>query len=363
MSSKLQLISELHGDQMGSYFGYSLTTMDANGDGRNDLVVSAPLHSNFEATFDQYEHGRVYLYLQSDRSEMRLARTLQSDQCRARFGISLVNCGDLNKDGFEDLAVGAPYDGPNGNGLVYIYSGSRSGLHERPSQILAPEMLIQPGPTGSVLRTFGWSLASGMDLNNDDYPDLLVGAYESDAVAFFRTRPLLDMKVKFDVQPANISLENRECSKIDGTQVACVTVTVCLAFNGPRFVPNKLRFLWTTWLDVNNNASMPRMYVVNMNNDHLNVNKGVLALERGKFGHCNKFKAYIQDVLQDKRSPIVLQLDFVIQNYHNLASNSRLHTPMLDQMQPNHFRAQVNIQRNCGRDNVCVPDLKVDVTK
>lgn len=36
---------------------------------------------------------------------------------------------------------------------------------------------------------------------------------------------------------------------------------------------------------------------------------------------------------------------------------------MLDQQQRNQFRAQVRIQRDCGRDNVCVPDLRVDVSK
>lgn len=34
-----------------------------------------------------------------------------------------------------DIAVGAPYDGPNGEGSVYIFNGNASGLVSRPSQV------------------------------------------------------------------------------------------------------------------------------------------------------------------------------------------------------------------------------------
>ena len=39
----------------------------------------------------------------------------------SRFGSAIVNLGDLQNDGFEDFAVGAPFEG---NGVVYIYRGS-----------------------------------------------------------------------------------------------------------------------------------------------------------------------------------------------------------------------------------------------
>jgi hypothetical protein len=49
-----------------------------------------------------------------------------------RFGFAITNLGDLNSDGFEDIAVGAPYEG---NGAVYIYLGSAQGLIADPSQV------------------------------------------------------------------------------------------------------------------------------------------------------------------------------------------------------------------------------------
>jgi hypothetical protein len=36
------------------------------------------------------------------------------------------------------------------------------------------------------VSTFGFSLGGGMDLDGNGYPDLLVGAYDSDIVTYFR---------------------------------------------------------------------------------------------------------------------------------------------------------------------------------
>lgn len=49
-----------------------------------------------------------------------------------RFGWALANLGDINKDRYEDLAVGAPYEG---KGVVYIYLGSKQGIIVEPSQV------------------------------------------------------------------------------------------------------------------------------------------------------------------------------------------------------------------------------------
>jgi hypothetical protein len=44
----------------------------------------------------------------------------------------MTNLGDLNSDGYEDIAVGAPYEG---KGAVYVYLGSAQGLIPEPSQV------------------------------------------------------------------------------------------------------------------------------------------------------------------------------------------------------------------------------------
>lgn len=68
-----------------------------------DLIVSAPFY------FNKAEGGAVYVYTSLCRTKR------ESDECRptklvgreeSRFGFALANLGDLNKDGFEDIAIG-----------------------------------------------------------------------------------------------------------------------------------------------------------------------------------------------------------------------------------------------------------------
>lgn len=101
---------------------------------------------------------------------------------RARFGLALTSLGDINLDGYGDFAVGAPYDGPNGHGAIYIYHGSPNGPLEKYSQVIFSEDVA--GTTN--LKTFGFSLSGGIDLDGNMYPDLVVGAYESNKAIVFR---------------------------------------------------------------------------------------------------------------------------------------------------------------------------------
>ena len=84
---------------------------------------------------------------------------------------------DFNHDGFADLAVGVPQDGPGGlfrAGAVNVLYGSAGGLSGSGSQYFTQNT---PGVGSSAERfdTFGAALAGG-DFNNDGAGDLAVGA-------------------------------------------------------------------------------------------------------------------------------------------------------------------------------------------
>lgn len=81
-----------------------------------------------------------------------------------RFGSSLSAVGDLNLDGFSDLVVGAPYDGPSGRGAVFVFHGSSDGVLSKQSQICFAETF------GPHLSAFGFSLSGGLDLDKNGYP-------------------------------------------------------------------------------------------------------------------------------------------------------------------------------------------------
>jgi hypothetical protein len=96
------------GPQEGAQFGFSVAGLgDDNGDGTGDLAAGAP------------GAGRVYVFSGSDRSvlhEIGDPDDLTGTPCAptetvaspCNFGYSLAGVGDVNADGVDDLAIGAP---------------------------------------------------------------------------------------------------------------------------------------------------------------------------------------------------------------------------------------------------------------
>ncbi len=90
-----------------------------------------------------------------------------------KFGAAVIAVGDLNSDGFEELAVGAPEADPpgmNDAGIVYILSGADPQI----------EWGRIEGATAG--EKFGSSLVPLGDVNNDSVPDFAVGSPEFDDV-------------------------------------------------------------------------------------------------------------------------------------------------------------------------------------
>ena len=85
--------------------------------------------------FDRDSGGAVYVYLSDSEAgfqENHAFTKLKGKKKESRFGFALTNLGDLNKDGCQEIAVGAPYED---EGVVYIYLGSRQGISTSPSQV------------------------------------------------------------------------------------------------------------------------------------------------------------------------------------------------------------------------------------
>lgn len=83
------------------------------------------------------------------------------DQQYSRYGDGL-SAGDINGDGFDDVAVGAPASEPGG--AVFVYFGSAIGPSIIPDQVFHGEDI-----------GFGNRLDCKGDVNNDGYNDLIVG--------------------------------------------------------------------------------------------------------------------------------------------------------------------------------------------
>lgn len=76
--------------------------------------------------------------------------------------------------------MGAPYGGSEGEGVVYVYRGSKVGVREKADQVIAGR------DVRNNLQSFGFSLAGGVDMDGNEYPDLVVGAANSNQAVMLR---------------------------------------------------------------------------------------------------------------------------------------------------------------------------------
>jgi hypothetical protein len=159
----------LEGEQENNYLGYVVAGAgDVNGDGYDDVLVgshaydlSAPAVSNA---------GRALLFFGSASG---LALTpdwvFTGSQENQSVGIGLAGVGDINGDGYDDIAVGATgWDNETTDeGSVYVFFGSASG------PALTPDWSAE---SDQHLSNFGRAIGAAGDVNGDGYADLLVGA-------------------------------------------------------------------------------------------------------------------------------------------------------------------------------------------
>lgn len=170
-----------------------------------DLLVGAP---NF---FNRTDGGAVYVYLNRGTTFDQHYNQRLTGRLESRFGTAIAACGDLNRDGMNDVAIGAPYE-LGGRGRVYLYSGTADGLSSEPTQLIDPQDFQQSAPW----QTFGSSLAGNYDLDGNSYPDLIVGSYGSDRVAALLSRPIINIRTYEE-----LSVENQGSEAIDPAKTGC----------------------------------------------------------------------------------------------------------------------------------------------
>lgn len=161
-------------------FGRGLAFLgDLDGDSVNDLAVGAPGDDDGKP-----RAGALWILFLSAEGTVKAHQKIGaltggfSGELNSKdeFGSSVALVGDLDGDGFPEVAVGAPRDdgGGNGRGVVWLLSLNPDGSVRQTRKISS----LEGGFIGPIENKayFGGSLAALGDLDQDGVPDLAVGA-------------------------------------------------------------------------------------------------------------------------------------------------------------------------------------------
>ncbi|EDL78708.1 similar to integrin alpha 8 (predicted), isoform CRA_c [Rattus norvegicus] len=348
----MTFIQNFTGEQMASYFGYTVVVSDVNNDGMDDILVGAPLFMEREFESNPREVGQVYLYLQVSALLFQDPQVLTGTETFGRFGSSVAHLGDLNQDGYNDIAIGVPFAGKDQRGKVLIYNGNARGLHSKPSQVLQGIWGSQTIPSG-----FGFSLRGDADIDKNDYPDLLVGAFGEGKVAVYRARPVVTVDAQLLLHPMIINLENKTCQIPEfPTPVACFSLRVCASIAG-QSISNTVALMAEVQLDfLKQKGAIKRTLFLHNHQSHLIF---PFVMRQQKSLHCQDFMVYLRDETEfrDKLSPINVSLNYSLDD--STFEDGLEVKPILNHYRENVVTEQAHILVDCGEDNLCVPDLRL----
>jgi len=148
----------LTGENTNDLFYNCASADDVNGDGYSDVIVGANGYNGYM--------GRAYIYYGGVTMNNIADIILTGEAVENHFGNSVSTAGDINGDSYSDVIVGAW--GYNSNsGKTYIYYGG-------PSMNNSADITMNGEGSDNY---FGYSVATAGNVNGDDFPDILIGAY------------------------------------------------------------------------------------------------------------------------------------------------------------------------------------------
>uniref|UniRef100_H2Z1C3 Uncharacterized protein n=1 Tax=Ciona savignyi TaxID=51511 RepID=H2Z1C3_CIOSA len=350
----------LQGENLASSFGYDVKVVDITGDDRQDLIVGAPQYYDKDNTYG----GAVYIYVNKGLSRIGpTATTILYGELDSSFGNSITNLGDINMDGANDIAIGAP-GADDGAGAVYIYHGNPDpnlGVYVKPAQVAHT--------LERNISSFGYSVAGGLDMDLN-YPDLLVGSL-SDVAVLYRSRPIVNVLASITTSVDKINLNpdaNDHTVEYTKPFHPRFNTTVCMNYTStPNSFNEPVNMEFTVRIDIerleNELRSRGTFSSTDLQQDTITKNITLLPQSSGQSA-CKTLPVYISHDVQDKLSPIIFDLTFDVSKQDTpdiadvLAPLSRF--PILNKQIANNSTTGVNISKDCGPDEICRSKIKMN---
>ncbi|ELW65712.1 Integrin alpha-1 [Tupaia chinensis] len=362
----IQILQALSGEQIGSYFGSVLTTVDIDKDSNTDiLLVGAPMYMGTE----KEEQGKVYVYtLNQTRFQYQMSlepikqtccsslkhnsctKENKNEPCGARFGTAIAAVKDLNLDGFNDVVIGAPLEDDHG-GAVYIYHGSGKTLRKDYAQ------RIPSGGDGETLKFFGQSIHGEMDLNGDGLTDVTIGGLGG--AALFWSRDVAVVKVTMTFEPKKVNIQKKNC-RVEGKETVCINATVC--FN----VKLKSKEDTIYEADLQYRVTLDSLRQISRSffsgTQERKIQRNILVRESECTVHSfymlatRPLRKQVPDGVDkhDFQDSVRITLDFNLTNPET--------GPVLDDALPNSVHENIPFAKDCGNKEKCISDLALDVT-
>ncbi|NWU99153.1 ITA4 protein, partial [Upupa epops] len=347
IDEQLNILFELRGKKLGSYFGAAVCAVDLNSDGLSDLLVGAPMQSTIR------EEGRVYVYINSGSEAKMVELNIElsgSDSYAARFGESIANLGDIDNDGFEDVAIGAPQE-DNLKGVIYIYNGREDGITPSFSQ------KIHGHRVSNSLSMFGQSISSGIDADNNGYQDVAVGAFLSDSAVVLRTKPVLIIEASLK-HPDSLNRTNFDCMEND-QPATCMNLKLCFTYAG-REVPGYIVLFYNMSVDVNRKMdTQPRFYF--SSNGTSDMISGNIKIYRKNVA-CKDHPVFMRKGVRDILTPVHVEASYRLGHHILQKRDAQEFSPLQPVLQQRKekdvIRSKFVFARICSQEN-CSADLRV----
>uniref|UniRef100_A0A8C7YAF9 Integrin, alpha V n=1 Tax=Oryzias sinensis TaxID=183150 RepID=A0A8C7YAF9_9TELE len=320
--------------------------------GEKALGYVTPLFMDRGSDGNLREVGQVSVYLGKGGFSFRPAQMLTGVEVYARYGSAIAALGDLNRDGYNDVAISAPYGGTDRYGLVYIHNGRSEGPNPSPSQVLQGKWASSYMPA-----SFGYSMTGNTDIDQNGYPDLIVGVFGADKAILYRARPVISVNATLDITPQILNPKEKACTHpVTNTPVSCFKVKYCLKASGYR-APDTIHL--DLLLDrLKQKEATKRVRFLHSQAFQYSKN---MTVSSNKVPSCEELEVFLRDEqeFRDKITPISVAMEYNL-DYQPAVDQSKL-LPILDASTPNNVTKQAHILLDCGDDNICKPNLTLSV--